>query len=228
MRWGLAAGVGAVALIGAAEAQTPVRLGPPAGGTSSYRIGAVTTSGLGAMMGGRSGGMSAMMGAMMGSGGGGGGAIRSLDLELGSNATVRGAPTGEHQIPVGLNMGATLPLVTPRPGAPVGTVRDERGRPGETSQPSGRMLLFWGCGAKARPGQPVVIDFAKLAGAAQSGQTAAIMQMSRAMAGMGRGMSSAMGSSGGFARGKFTTVGVWRTSARTRMSRRELRWSAIT
>ena len=98
MRFGLAVSFAAVAVIGAAEAQTPVRLGPPAGGTVSYRIGADTTSGLGAMMG-RGGGMSAMMGAMMGGGAGGGGAIRSLDLELGSNAPVRGAPTGEHQIP---------------------------------------------------------------------------------------------------------------------------------
>ena len=27
----------------------------------------------------------------------------------------------------------------------------------------GRLLLYWGCGAKAGPGQPVVIDFAKVA-----------------------------------------------------------------
>ena len=25
------------------------------------------------------------------------------------------------------------------------------------------LLLYWGCGAKAGPGQPVVIDFAKVA-----------------------------------------------------------------
>src|SRR3546814_14080993 len=30
-------------------------------------------------------------------------------------------------------------------------------------RPKGRMLLFWGCGAKPGPGQPVVIDFSKLA-----------------------------------------------------------------
>ena len=105
-------------------------------------------------------------------------------------------------------MGASLPLVTLRAGAG-GTVPDAPGRPGEAGKPSGRMLLFWGCGAKARPGQPVVIDFTKLAGAAQSGQTAAILRMSRAMEGLGRGMSGAMGGTGGFARGKFATVGVW-------------------
>jgi hypothetical protein len=30
-------------------------------------------------------------------------------------------------------------------------------------KPKGKMLIYWGCGEKARPGQPVVIDFAKLA-----------------------------------------------------------------
>ena len=30
-------------------------------------------------------------------------------------------------------------------------------------RPKGRLLLYWGCGAKAGPGQPVVIDFAKVA-----------------------------------------------------------------
>src|SRR3546814_14753625 len=34
---------------------------------------------------------------------------------------------------------------------------------GSVERPKGRMLLFWGCGAKAGPGQPVVIDFSKLA-----------------------------------------------------------------
>src|SRR3546814_20296910 len=35
--------------------------------------------------------------------------------------------------------------------------------PGNFERPKGRLLLFWGCGAKAGPGQPVVIDFAKVA-----------------------------------------------------------------
>jgi hypothetical protein len=33
----------------------------------------------------------------------------------------------------------------------------------EFQRPSGRLLIYWGCGARAAPGQPVVIDFAKLA-----------------------------------------------------------------
>jgi hypothetical protein len=30
-------------------------------------------------------------------------------------------------------------------------------------KPKGRMLIYWGCGAQTRPGQPVVIDFATMA-----------------------------------------------------------------
>src|SRR3546814_10907863 len=35
--------------------------------------------------------------------------------------------------------------------------------PDNFERPKCRLLLFWGCGAKAGPGQPVVIDFAKVA-----------------------------------------------------------------
>ena len=40
-----------------------------------------------------------------------------------------------------------------------------RARPGmpQGQMPQGRLLLFWGCGEHAGPGQPVVIDFSKLA-----------------------------------------------------------------
>jgi hypothetical protein len=34
--------------------------------------------------------------------------------------------------------------------------------PHEYQRPKGRMLIFWGCGQHARPGQPVVIDFSQL------------------------------------------------------------------
>ena len=35
--------------------------------------------------------------------------------------------------------------------------------PREYQKPKGRMLIFWGCGDHARPGQPLVIDFAQAA-----------------------------------------------------------------
>ena len=83
---------------------------------------------------------------------------RHMLLQLGSQ---RGAdtPRAEHDIPPPLGMGNALPLLTPErvraaphPGMPEGMER-----------PRGRMLLYWGCGEGTRPGQPVLLDFARLA-----------------------------------------------------------------
>jgi hypothetical protein len=58
-------------------------------------------------------------------------------------------------------MGASLPLVTPQPAkAPAEPA--ERTMPQGVEQPKGRMLIYWGCGEKVGPGQPIVLDFAKL------------------------------------------------------------------
>jgi hypothetical protein len=118
-----------------------------------YWVSAATASGLGAGGGGAAG----MMGMMLGRGGG---AQRSLDLRLGSSQAASGAPQAQHDIPPGLNMGPSLPLVTPvrAPAQP-----PERDLPGGMEQPKGRLLIYWGCGEKAGPGQPVVIDFASVA-----------------------------------------------------------------
>src|SRR5205807_397415 len=65
----------------------------------------------------------------------------------------------EHDIPAGLDMGPLLPLLTPE--------RPQRAERGEDElpieRPKGRMLLYWGCGDKVRAGQPVVLDFGKIA-----------------------------------------------------------------
>ncbi|UVO55650.1 hypothetical protein [Sphingomonas sp. SUN039] len=113
--------------------------------------GAKPRGGLGAMFGG--GGMSAMMG--------GGGPRHELELRLGSTLAASGTPAADHFVPAGLGLGPSVPLATPVATAspPV-----ERGDvPRDFQRPKGRMLIFWGCGAKAGPGQPVVIDFAKMA-----------------------------------------------------------------
>ena len=56
---------------------------------------------------------------------------------------------------------AQVPLETPRP---VAATRDDTPDPSaQYRKPKGRLLLFWGCGAHAAPGQPIVLDFAKLA-----------------------------------------------------------------
>lgn len=98
---------------------------------------------------------------MMGGGMGGGGANRSMLLELGSQRNAGGTPEAAHEIPPGLNMGASLPLETPQ-RAPRPEPRED-GVPENFEKPRGRMLIFWGCGEQAGAGQPYVIDFAKLA-----------------------------------------------------------------
>ncbi len=108
-----------------------------------------TASGMGAGMN--------VMSMMMG--GGSGGATRTMHLELGSSQSASGEPRAGHDIPPGLNMGQTLPLITPqRAPAPRGEYTHEN-----MEKPKGRMKIYWGCGENVRAGQPVVIDFAGLA-----------------------------------------------------------------
>jgi len=86
---------------------------------------------------------------------------KRLRLDLGSTQAANGEPRGQHAIPGGLNMGPSLPLVTPR------SERAAPGRPDEqpeqrAERPRGRMLIYWGCGENVRAGQPVIVDFSRL------------------------------------------------------------------
>ncbi len=93
-------------------------------------------------------------------GGGGSGAHKLLDLDLGSTlAPSGGGAKADALIPPGMNMGASLPLTTPVAQPTQRSGRDDE----DFERPQGKLLLFWGCSEKARPGQPVVIDFAALA-----------------------------------------------------------------
>jgi hypothetical protein len=146
------AGAGALALGAAAWAQS-------GGGTAVYWMSADTVSGMGGMMG--NGGrpsMGSVMGAMMGRGGGSGYA-KQLHLQLGGSTRPAGEPQAEHLPPAGLNAGPSLPLVSPRqaPAEPATT-----GFPTNMERPKGRILIYWGCGEHARPGQPVIFDFAAI------------------------------------------------------------------
>lgn len=166
MGWGRKAAAAVVVLAagGAADAQPKqVVTGPVA----VYWVSAQTSSGMAAMMGGMGGpgggrrpSMGSMMGMMMGGGmSGGGQAQKSLTLQLGSSRTASGAPSADHLPPASLRAGQALPLLTPKvqPAEPV-----EPGLPPEYQKPRGRMLIFWGCGERARPGQPITIDFAQM------------------------------------------------------------------
>lgn len=80
-----------------------------------------------------------------------------LTLRLGSRlAPTGGAPKADHFMPQGARLGASVPLETP-----VRSKGEET--PSNFQRPKGRLLIFWGCGAHAGPGQPVIIDFAKVA-----------------------------------------------------------------
>ena len=129
------------------------------GPVATYWLTADTTSGIGALA---SGGMG--IGSMLGMlAGRAPGPVRTLDLRLGSSQGPSGAPQAMHLIPPSMSMGPSLPLVTPEPVARE-TSRDtgERALPQGMEQPKGRMLIFWGCGEKVGPGQPIVIDFSKI------------------------------------------------------------------
>lgn len=122
-----------------------------------YTIDASTTSGIAAMGGGMGAGLSMVFG------GGGNKMIHTLDLRLGSTrAATPGAPKADHFMPVGAKLGKSVPLYTPTPGT--ATPREDgKQMPKDFQKPKGRLLIFWGCGPKAPKGQPVVIDFAKVA-----------------------------------------------------------------
>ncbi|MFZ5668609.1 MAG: hypothetical protein ACOY4K_03880 [Pseudomonadota bacterium] len=145
------------------------------GPVATYWMSAQTLSGMtfGGM--GGAGGGRPSLGAMMGMGRGGADYSHSLVLQLGSARRPDGEPAAEHLPPAALGAGPSLPLLTPRrETAP--TVREEPGEPPQYEKPRGRMLIFWGCGERARPGQPLVIDFARLAEGQMPPEYARLMQ----------------------------------------------------
>lgn len=81
-----------------------------------------------------------------------------LDTALYVRARPNGVE-GSHAIPAEMKLGDSLPLL------PVEVERAKRDdeRDGEYGEkPKGRLLFYWGCGENVRPGQPKVLDFAKL------------------------------------------------------------------
>ncbi len=153
-------GAGCVAILATSLAAVPLhaqtqKVVPP---KTVYWMSAATQSGFGMAPGAQPSSADMMRMAM----GGGGGSMKLLELDLGSKLPPNGAPTAEHAIPPGMAMGTSLPLRTPKAERP-GTVNEA---PEDFERPKGRLLLFWGCGEAARPGQPVVFDFAKMAAGA--------------------------------------------------------------
>lgn len=136
------------------------------GPVAVYWMSAATQSGMGipGMGGGAGGGGRPSMTDIMKMMKGGGGAQHNLTLQLGSNQKPSGPPSAEHLPPQTLGAGPSLPLVSPEPVPPSTRPEpEEPSIPREYQKPKGRMLIFWGCGEHAKPGQPVVLDFAEMA-----------------------------------------------------------------
>ena len=140
-------------LVGSSALPVLAQRAPTSGPVARYDMRVGTVSGFGAM--GR--GLGGAMG--MAFGGGGNKIQHELLLRLGSSQVPGGKPKADHFMPAGAKLGKSVALLTPT---------EERGPadelPGQRAgqKPTGRILIFWGCGEHAPKGQPVVIDLAKL------------------------------------------------------------------
>ena len=120
---------------------------PASGPVARYDMRAGTTSGMGA---GKMNPMAMMMGGRRGNN-----VQHELYLRLGSStAPSGGGPKADHFMPPSAKLGRSVALSAPG---------QERIPDEMPEKPRGRLLLYWGCGERAGPGQPVVIDFARLA-----------------------------------------------------------------
>lgn len=120
---------------------------PASGPIARYDMRAGTISGMGA------GQMNPV--AMMMGGGRGSNVQHELYLRLGSStAATGGSPKADHFMPPNAKLGKSVALTTPA---------QERIPEEMPEKPRGRLLFYWGCGERAGPGQPVIIDFARMA-----------------------------------------------------------------
>jgi hypothetical protein len=149
-----------LAVLAAGLAGSPALTQQAAAPTARYTIDAGTTSGMMALASG-GGGVGAALGLL--GGGGGNQVAHELALRLGSSRAPDGAPKADHFLPGGARLGASVPLETPQRGSASVSRDADSAQSGQAQLPQGRLLLFWGCGEHAGPGQPVVIDFSRLA-----------------------------------------------------------------
>jgi hypothetical protein len=149
-----------------AAAPTPKAAGPVqqvvTGPIAVYWMSAATQSGMGIPGMGGGGGRPSMTDIMK-MVNGGGGPQHNLILQLGSTQKPSGPPNAEHLPPQTLGAGPSLPLLSPEPVVSSKPEPEEPSIPREYQKPKGRMLIFWGCGEHAKPGQPIVLDFAEMA-----------------------------------------------------------------
>lgn len=108
-----------------------------------YEMDVATMSGFAAMAGGKGG-----LGGALGMAFGGDPSSRvayMLNLRLGADqGPTAPPPKGDHFFLPQAKLGKSVPLIAPE--------RKEGSYPTEFERPKGRLLLYWGCGAKAGPG----------------------------------------------------------------------------
>ena len=125
------------------------------GPVAVYWLTADTVSGLGVGMGGLS------VGAIMSGASANGAAQRSLNFYLGSTNRPPGVgPEANHLPPAATQVGPSLPLLSPEKSRER-IIETQPERSERQDDPTGRLLVYWGCGERARPGQPVIIDYSK-------------------------------------------------------------------
>jgi hypothetical protein len=143
------------AAVAAMLAAVPGSAQKTTGPKERYEMDVATMSGFAAMASGGRGGLGGAMGMMFG-GDPSSKVAHQLVLRLGSNQSPTAPPPkGDHFFLPQAKMGKSVPLISGEGTDATGSTPFER--------PKGRLLLYWGCGAKAGPGQPVIIDFAKVA-----------------------------------------------------------------
>ena len=144
-----------VAAVAAMLAAVPGSAQKTTGPKERYEMDVATMSGFAAMAGGGRGGLGGAMSMMFG-GDPSSRVAYTLNLRLGSDQSPSAPPPkGDHYFEPQAKLGKSVPLIAPP--------RAEGSYTTEFERPKGRLLLYWGCGAKAGPGQPVIIDFAKVA-----------------------------------------------------------------
>ncbi len=147
-----------IAALAVALAAVPGSAQKTTGPKAQYDMDVETVSGIAAMK--------VDVGSMLLGGGGlkmDGTAYR-LDLRLGSSTAPAKAPAkADHFFLPAAKMGKSVPLLGPEPSNNDYVYDDNHQMPEGQGKPKGRLLLFWGCGAHAPKGQPVIIDFSKVA-----------------------------------------------------------------
>lgn len=84
---------------------------------------------------------------------------RVLDIALYNS--LRPGVEAQQFVPAGLRMGESLPLVPPPAQAAPREYEPGEMQDMQRDKPKGRILIYWGCGAEVRRGQPRVIDLAR-------------------------------------------------------------------